>query len=102
MVCLLQWVLRALGNDRKTVKKTVNLAPGKDKSKKKLKLLRLASWNVRTLCPGHSDDPQQIDDTKKTEIINRELKRLNIDIATLQETRLPPKGSLRQQDYTFF
>ena len=80
----------------KLLKRTVNIAPGKDRSKKKLKLLRLASWNVRTLCPGHSDDPQQIDDTKKTEIINRELKRLNIDIATLQETRLPPNGSLRQ------
>ena len=70
--------------------------------KKKLPILRLASWNVRTLCPGLSEDLQQVDDSRKTAIINRELKRLNIDIAALQETRLPSNGSLREQDYTFF
>ena len=94
-----QWVLGAQGY---TEKQTVNSAPGKDRRKRKLKILRLASWNVRTLCPGLSDDPQQIDDARKTAIINRELKRLNIDIAALQETRLPSNGSLREQDYTFF
>ena len=31
-----------------------------------------------------------------------DLKRLNIDIAALQETRLPSDGSLGEQDYTFF
>ena len=34
--------------------------------------------------------------------ISRELKRLNIDIAALQETRLPSNGSLKEEDYTFF
>ena len=34
--------------------------------------------------------------------INRELRRLNIDIAALQETRLPSNGSLKEEDYTFF
>lgn len=52
--------------------------------------------------PGLSDDPQQIYDARKTAIMNRELRRLNIDIAALQETRLPSNGSLREQDYTFF
>ncbi len=54
------------------------------------------------MCPGHSDELQQVDDTRKTAVINRELKRLDIDIAALQETRLPSNGSLREQDYTFF
>ena len=31
-------------------------------------------------------DLSQVDDSRKTAIINRELKRLNIDIAALQET----------------
>ncbi len=54
------------------------------------------------MCPGHSDKLQQVDDARKTAVINRELKRLDIDIAALQETRLPSSGSLREQDYTFF
>lgn len=62
----------------------------------------MATWNVRTMCPGLSDDLQKIDDTRKTAIIDRELKRLNIDIAGLQETRLAGNGSLKEKDYTFF
>ena len=54
------------------------------------------------MCPGLSDNLQQIDDARKTAIINRELKRLDIDIAALQETRLASSGSLKEQDYTFF
>lgn len=77
-------------------------APGKERRKKKLPILRLASWNVRTMCPGISDDLCQIDDSRKTAIIDRELQKLNIDIAALQETRLPSNGSLREQNYTFF
>ncbi|XP_076036403.1 uncharacterized protein LOC143022188 [Oratosquilla oratoria] len=54
------------------------------------------------MCPGLTNDLQQVDDSRKTAIINRELERLNIDIAALQETRLLSSGSLREQDYTFF
>ncbi|XP_072017467.1 craniofacial development protein 2-like [Amphiura filiformis] len=54
------------------------------------------------MCPGITDDLRLIDDARKTAIINRELKRLNIDIAGLQETRLLSDGSLREQDYTYF
>ena len=43
--------------------------------------MRFATWNVRTMCPGLSNDPSEIDDSRKTAIINSELKRLNIDIA---------------------
>lgn len=48
------------------------------------------------MCPGLSDDLQQIDDARKTAVISRELKRLNIDIAALQETRLPSNGRLKE------
>lgn len=54
------------------------------------------------MCPGLSDDLQQIDDARKTAIINRELTKLNIDIAALQETRLASSGSIKEKEYTFF
>ena len=54
------------------------------------------------MCPGLSDDLQLINEARKTAIIDLELKRLNIDIAALQETRLPANGSLREKNYTFF
>lgn len=50
------------------------------------------------MCPGLSADLQQIDDSRKTAIINKELTRLNIDVACLQETRLADSGSLRESD----
>ncbi|GFO08947.1 hypothetical protein PoB_003545200 [Plakobranchus ocellatus] len=54
-----------------------------------------------TMCPGLSNDLQKFDDTRKTAIISRELKRLNIDIAALQETRLPSNSRLGEKDYIF-
>ena len=54
------------------------------------------------MCPGLSEDLEQIDDTRKTAVIDLELARLNIDIAALQETRLLSSGSLQEKNYTFF
>ena len=51
---------------------------------------------------GLSARLQDIKDSKKTAIINDELKRLNVDIATLQETRIADSGTLKEKDYTFF
>ena len=51
---------------------------------------------------GLSEDLQNVRDSRKTAVINDELKRLHVDIATLQETRLADSGSLRERDYTFF
>ena len=51
---------------------------------------------------GLSDDPKGISDSRKTAVINDKLKRLHVDIATLQETRLPDSGSPKEKDYTFF
>ena len=53
----------------------------------------IASWNVKTMCPGLSYDLQQVDDSRKKAIINRELERLNNDNTALQESRLSPNGS---------
>ncbi|XP_049861956.1 craniofacial development protein 2-like [Schistocerca gregaria] len=39
---------------------------------------------------------------RKTAIIDRELLRLLVDVAALQETRLSGEGSLREDNYTFF
>jgi hypothetical protein len=48
----------------------------------------LATWNVRTMCPGHSTDLNEINDVRKTAVIDAELNSLNIDITGLQETHL--------------
>ena len=34
--------------------------------------------------------------------MDRELQLLNVDIAALQETRLPDSGTLKEEKYTFF
>uniref|UniRef100_A0A2C9KQ66 Endonuclease/exonuclease/phosphatase domain-containing protein n=1 Tax=Biomphalaria glabrata TaxID=6526 RepID=A0A2C9KQ66_BIOGL len=39
---------------------------------------------------------------RQTAIIDRELSRLNIDVACLQETRLADSGSLTESNYTFY
>nr|KAG5691627.1 hypothetical protein BaRGS_023798 [Batillaria attramentaria] len=54
------------------------------------------------MCPGLTDDVQQIDDARKTAVIDKELSRLDTDIACLQETRLADSGSIREANYTFF
>ena len=53
------------------------------------------------MCPGLSDDLQQVKDARKTAIIDSELAKRNIDLAALQETRLAASGSLKEK-YTFF
>ena len=42
---------------------------------------------------------QDTKDSRKTAVINDELRRLNVDIATLEET---DSGTLTEKDYTFF
>ena len=48
------------------------------------------------MCPGLTADLQQVNDARKTAVIDKELCRLNIDIACLQETRLADNGTLRE------
>ena len=89
-------------------KSTADHTPSKNKESttiqenKKSICLRLGTWNVSTLTPGLSDNPQAIGDARKTAVVSSELSKLNIDIAALQETRIPESGSLREKDYTFF
>ena len=79
------------------------MAPGsKRKTKQKRPALKLGCWNVRTMMTGLSENLKDISDARKTAVINDELLRLKVDIATLQETRLADSGSLRENDYTFF
>ena len=71
-------------------KQTATMAPGNQKR------------NVRTMITGLSASLQDIKDSRKTAVINDELRRLNVDIAILRETRLADSGTLREKDYTFF
>ncbi|CAG9128775.1 unnamed protein product [Plutella xylostella] len=54
------------------------------------------------MIPGQDPTPDNIPEIRKTAIIDRELLRLRVDIAGLQETRLSDEGSLREENYTFF
>ncbi|RXN14059.1 craniofacial development 2-like protein [Labeo rohita] len=54
------------------------------------------------MCSGLTTDLQQIDDVRRTAVIDRELSRLNVDIAALQETRLADNGTIREVSYTFY
>lgn len=51
--------------------------------------------------PGLSQDLLDISNARKTAVINDKLKRLGVDIATLQETRLANAGTLKEKNYTF-
>ncbi|KAL2084419.1 hypothetical protein ACEWY4_019937 [Coilia grayii] len=62
--------------------------------------MKIGAWNVRTLMDrAPSDRPE-----RRSAIIARELKRFNIDIAALSETRLTDEGQLKEEKggYTFF
>ena len=74
------------------------MSPDKHKRKKR-PTLKLGSWNVRTMTTGM--DPENINDARKTAIINNELLRLKVDIAALQETRLAGQGSIKEKKNYF-
>lgn len=52
------------------------------------------------MCPGFTNNLHVIDDAPKTAVIDKELARLNIDIACLQETCLADSDSIREAKYT--
>ena len=70
--------------------------------KMKTPALKLGTWNVRTMTPGFSDNLQEVNDARKTAVIDRELRRLQMHIVALQGTRLPETGSVRERDFTLF
>ena len=88
------------------VKSTSRLKPHIYKKRlnneKTMPALPIASWNVRTMIRGFTNDLLQVDNVRKTAVIDQELAKLNVDIACLQETRLPGSGSVRESSYTFF
>ena len=98
MACLPHWVHG--DQSAQLNKRAISQAPGKRTSKKS-PALRLASWNIRTMCPGIYNDLPLTEDMRKTAIIDKELSRLNIDIACLQETRLADNGRISEANYTF-
>ena len=71
-------------------------------SKKKVRIspLKFATWNVRTLLDRDELDRPQ----RRTALIASELRRYNIDVAALSETRLSGEGELVESGtgYTFF
>ena len=73
----------------------------KKKSKNNSHNLKLVTWNIRTLLDsyGRSERPH-----RRTALIAAELRRYDIDIAALSETRLLDEGSLTEvgSGYTFF
>ncbi|XP_047120403.1 craniofacial development protein 2-like [Schistocerca piceifrons] len=54
------------------------------------------------MLPGYDTPTDAAPIVRKTAIIDRELLRLCVDVAALQETRLSGEGSLREDNSTFF
>nr|XP_061823852.1 uncharacterized protein LOC133611023 [Nerophis lumbriciformis] len=74
-------------------------SPPRGQKQKKHKLL-IGAWNVRTLMDNQASDRPE----RRTAIISRELRKFQIDIAALSETRLADEGQLKEEKggYTFF
>ena len=51
---------------------------------------------------GISENIQDVSDSRKTAVINNELMPHNVDIATIQDTRLADGGALKEKDYIFY
>ena len=64
------------------------------------KNMNFGAWNVRTLMDSATSDRPE----RRTAIIARELRRCQIDIAALSETRRAEEGHLKEEKggYTFF
>ena len=63
----------------------------------------MGTWNVRTMTPGfNGQDLSETAELRKTFTIDKELCRLKVDIAALQETRLAESGSVKENNYTFW
>ena len=92
-VCLLRRVRGAQGSFTPTSRSSKPVP-------KKNRILRIGTWNVRTMCPGINTDLDQIQDVRKTAINSEELNKLGVDIAALQETKLAETGSLREAKYS--
>ena len=62
--------------------------------------MKIATWNLRTMMDDDKSDRPE----RRTAFIARELRGHDIDIAALQETRLPDEGQLTEVGggYTFF
>ena len=75
-------------------KRIVIIAPNKTKQKHEVPALKLNNWYVRIMTTGLSDNLQQVNDARKTALINKDLRRLQVDIIALQETRLAESAGI--------
>ena len=53
----------------------------------------LAAWNVRTLLDRKNTNRPE----RRTALVTKELRRYNVDIAALSETRFLDKGELEEE-----
>ena len=76
-----------------------NVQRGRKRIKYKL---NLGTWNIRTLQDQVTDAATR--PPRRTALVASELRRYNIDIAALSETRFPDEDSLTEvgEGYTFF
>ena len=65
-------------------------------------ILKLGTWNFRTMLTSLNVGLKDINDVRKNAIINDELLKLNVDIAILQETRLADIGTIKEKNYTIY
>ena len=69
-------------------------------SRKHKRLLKIGTWNVRTLIDNDSSNRPE----RRTALVAKELQRYGINVAALSETRFADQGKLTEptNGYTFF
>ena len=62
------------------------------------KFVKLATWNARTLLDR--DEVQRME--RRSAVVAKELGKIGVDIAALQETRLESSGVIKEKEFSIF
>ena len=62
------------------------------------KVVKLATWNIRTLLDRN--EAQRIE--RRSAVVAKELEKIGVDVAALQETRLEGSGMIKEKEFSIF
>ena len=62
------------------------------------KIVKLATWNVRTLLDRN--EAQRME--RRSAVVAKELEKIGVDVAALQETRLEGSGMIKEKEFSIF
>ena len=62
------------------------------------KVVKLATWNVTTLLDRNEAQRMQ----RRSAVVAKELEKIGVDVAALQETRLEGSGMIKEKEFSIF